>query len=79
MAISKEERYAMIRRAALKLQQRQQSQRRVSQLQRKKYEKAIEVLDDQSDMHWDDTDKYLNAHYGEIFEGEANDGNRYDS
>jgi hypothetical protein len=79
MTLSKEERYAMIRRAAIKVQQRQQSQRRTSQLQRKKFEKAMDVLDDQSNMHWEDTDRYLDAHYGEVFEGDANDGNRYDS
>lgn len=75
MTLSKEERYAMIRRAAIKLQQRQQSQRRTSQMQRKKFEKAMDVLDDQSNMHWEDTDRYLDAHYGEVFEGEADDGN----
>lgn len=79
MTLSKEERYAMIRRAAIKVQQRQQSQRRTSQMQRKKFEKAMDVLDDQSNMHWEDTDRYLDAHYGEVFEGDANDGNRYDS
>ena len=75
MTLSKEERYAMIRRAAIKVQQRQQSQRRTSQMQRKKFEKAMDVLDDQSNMHWEDTDRYLDAHYGEVFEGEADDGN----
>ena len=75
MTLSKEERYAMIRRAAIKLQQRQQSQRRTSQMQRKKFEKAMDVLDDQSNMHWEDTDRYLDAHYGEVFEGDADDGN----
>ena len=79
MTLSKEERYAMIRRAAIKVQQRQQSQRRTSRMQRKKFEKAMDVLDDQSNMHWEDTDRYLDAHYGEVFEGDANDGNRYDS
>ena len=48
-------------------------------MQRKKFEKAMDVLDDQSNMHWEDTDRYLDAHYGEVFEGDANDGNRYDS
>lgn len=75
MTLSKEERYAMIRRAAIKVQQRQQSQRRTSQMQRKKFEKAMDVLDDQSNMHWEDTDRYLDAHYGEVFEGDADDGN----
>ena len=79
MTLSKEERYAMIRRGAIKVQQRQQSQRRTSRMQRKKFEKAMDVLDDQSNMHWEDTDRYLDAHYGEVFEGDANDGNRYDS
>lgn len=60
----KAERYAMIRRAALKVQQRQQSQRRTQMLKRKT-DKAIEILDDQSNMHWSDTDRYLDAHYGD--------------
>ena len=68
-------RYAMIRRAALKIQQqnRQQSQRRTRHLQEKKLNKAIEVLDDQSNMHWSDTDRYINAHYGDRFNGVNDD------
>lgn len=68
-------RYAMIRRAALKIQQqnRQQSQRRTQHLQEKKLNKAIEVLDDQSNMHWSDTDRYINAHYGDRFNGDGDD------
>lgn len=66
-------RYAMIRRAALKIQQRnrQQSQRRTQHLQEKKLNKAIEVLDDQSNMHWSDTDRYINAHYGDRLVGDS--------
>ena len=70
----KAERYAMIRRAALKIQQRnQQSQRRV-QMMKRKTDKAIEVLDDQSNMHWSDTDRYLDAHYGDRITEEENYG-----
>tara|TARA_B100000497_G_scaffold125684_1_gene162679 strand:+ start:231 stop:452 length:222 start_codon:yes stop_codon:yes gene_type:complete len=67
----KAKRYAMIRRAAMKVQQRQQSQRR-QMMMKKKADKAIEVLDDQTEMHWPDTDRYLDAHYGENFKGENN-------
>ena len=69
----KAKRYAMIRRAALKIQERnrQQSQRRTQHLQEKKLNKAIEVLDDQSNMHWSDTDRYINAHYGDRLVGDS--------
>lgn len=67
----KAKRYAMIRRAAQKVQQRQQSQRR-QMMMKKKVDKAIEVLDDQTVMHWSDTDRYLDAHYGDRFKGENN-------
>lgn len=61
----------MIRRAAQKVQQRHLSHRR-QQMMKKKADKAIEVLDDQTKMHWSDTDRYLDAHYGEHFKGEKN-------
>ena len=62
----------MIRRAAQKVQQRHLSHRRQQMMKKKKADKAIEVLDDQTKMHWSDTDRYLDAHYGEHFKGEKN-------
>jgi len=72
-ALKKAERYAMIRRAALKIQQRQLNQRRAHTLIQK-YEKALDKLDDQSSMHWSDTDRYLDSHYGDRVKGEKYDG-----
>lgn len=71
----KAKRYAMIRRAALKVQQqhRQLGQRRTQKLSEEKARRAIEVLDDQTNMHWSDTDKYLNAHYGDRLIGDSYD------
>lgn len=63
----------MIRRAVLKIQQRQQNQRRAHTLIQK-YEKELDKLDDQSRMHWSDTDRYLDSHYGDRVKGENYDG-----
>lgn len=59
--MNKVERYALIRKVAVKVQGR--NERKQKKLQ---YEKTIQRLDDMSSLGWSDNEKYLNAHYGEV-------------
>lgn len=56
--MKKEERYALIRKFALKAEKNQ----RVD----KKYDTALKYMDDRSNLGWGDTDKYIDAHYGDV-------------
>jgi hypothetical protein len=66
MSISKEERYAMIRAAALKIQKRG----KISAAN-KRLADEVERLDRQdykSDVRWGDEAKFVNTHYSEVYE-----------
>jgi hypothetical protein len=66
MSISKEERYAMIRAAALKIQKRG----KISAAN-KRLADEVERLDRQdykSDVRWGDETKFVNTHYSEVYE-----------
>ncbi len=58
--MKKEQRYALIRQCAIKVQN--------EQTVIKKYENAIKYMDDKSNLGWGDTEDYLIAHYGDIVE-----------
>ena len=71
MSISKEERYAMIRRAAMKIQKRG----KVS-VANKRLAVEVERLDRQdykSDVRWGDESKFVNTHYSEVYEANQNE------
>lgn len=59
--MNKVERYALIRKVAMKVQGR--NERKQKDLQ---YAKAIQRMDDRSSLGWGDSKDYLNAHYGEV-------------
>lgn len=64
MAISKEERYAMIRKAALKIQKRGKIARANDALA-----KEVEILDRQdykSNISWSDTDRFIEGHFSDL-------------
>lgn len=71
MSISKEERYAMIRAAALKIQKRgkiSESSRRLAV--------EVERLDRQdykSDVRWGDEDRYIDTHFSDVYEANQNE------
>lgn len=71
MSISKEERYAMIRAAALKIQKRgkiSESSRRLAV--------EVERLDKQdykSDVRWGDEDRYIDTHFSDVYEANQNE------
>lgn len=71
MSVSKEERYAMIRAAALKIQKRgkiSESSRRLAV--------EVERLDRQdykSDVRWGDEDRYIDTHFSDVYEANQNE------
>lgn len=71
MTVSKEERYAMIRRASMKIQKRG----KVSEAN-KRLAVEVERLDRQdykSDVRWGDESKFVNTHYSEVYEANQNE------
>ena len=66
MQVSKEERYAMIRRAALKIQKRDKVSRANDQLAREVI--ALDEQDCKSKISWADTDRYVSTHYADVYE-----------
>lgn len=63
MAINKVQRYAMIKRAAEKIQKQKLLDHEVD-----KQVAQIEKLDDMSRIHWSDASDYAKAHYGDVLE-----------
>lgn len=63
--ISKEERYAMIRRAAKKVQKRQKLQRSSDKLTKEAI--RIDRQDHKERISWSDADVYANAHYSDVY------------
>ena len=71
MSISKEERYAMIRAAALKIQKRG----KISAAN-KRLADEVERLDKQdykSGVRWSDEGKYVNTHFSDVYEANQNE------
>ena len=71
MSISKEERYAMIRAAALKIQKRG----KISAAN-KRLADEVERLDRQdykSDVRWGDENKFVNTHFSDVYEANQNE------
>lgn len=66
MQVSKEERYAMIRRAALKIQKREKISRSNNQLAREVI--GLDEQDYKSNISWTDTDRYVATHYSDVYE-----------
>jgi hypothetical protein len=65
MSVSKEERYAMIRRAALKIQKRNKIN-----LSAAKLTKEVVRLDEQdykADVRWRDDDRFVKDGYSEVY------------
>ena len=71
MTVSKEERYAMIRRAAMKIQKRGKisvaNQRLAVEVER------LDRQDYKSDVRWGDESKFVNTHYSEVYEANQNE------
>ena len=71
MSISKEERYAMIRKAALKIQKRGKisaaSKRLAVEVER------LDKQDYKSDVRWGDEEKFVTTHFSEVYEANQNE------
>lgn len=65
MAVDKAMRYAMIRRAALKV--RKSSKVRRSNLLLAKEVAVLDGQDYKSNISWHDTDKYVGAHFNDVY------------
>jgi hypothetical protein len=63
MKISKAQRYAMIRRAAEKIQSAKAHEKRVDKLVA-----SVEKYDDMSPIHWSDASDYAKAHFSDVLE-----------
>ena len=71
MTVSKEERYAMIRRAAMKIQKRG----KISDAN-KRLAVEVERLDRQdykSDVRWKDEDRFVDTHFSEVYQANQNE------
>ena len=71
MSISKEERYAMIRKAALKSQKRGKisaaSKRLAVEVER------LDKQDYKSDVRWGDEEKFVTTHFSDVYEANQNE------
>ncbi len=63
MKISKAQRYAMIKRAAEKIQAKEAYEKRVDKLVA-----SVEKFDDMSEIHWSDASDYAKAHFSDVLE-----------
>lgn len=63
MKISKAQRYAMIKRAAEKIQAKEAHEKRVDKLVA-----SVEKFDDMSEIHWSDASDYAKACFGDVLE-----------
>jgi len=71
MHVSKEERYAMIRKAALKIQKRN----KISEAS-KRLTVEVERLDRQdykSDVRWGDENRYVDTHFSDVYQANQNE------
>jgi hypothetical protein len=65
MSVSKEERYAMIRRAALKIQKRNKI--RVSSAKLTKEVVRLDEQDYKADVRWQDGDRFVKDGYSDVY------------
>ena len=65
MAVSKEERYAMIRRAAMKIQKRNKI--RVSSTKLTKEVVRLDEQDYKADVRWQDDDRFVKDGYSDVY------------
>ena len=66
MSVSKEERYAMIRRAALKIQKRNKISASASRLTKEVV--GLDKQDYKSEISWSDNDNFAKYHYADVYE-----------
>lgn len=66
MSVSKEERYAMIRRAALKIQKHSKISKANERLANEVV--SLDRQDYKSDVRWGDESKFVNAHFSDVYE-----------
>ena len=66
MSVSKEERYAMIRRAALKIQKRNKISASASRLTKELV--GLDKQDYKSEISWSDNDKFAKYHFSDVYE-----------
>ena len=71
MSISKVERYAMIRRAALKIQKHS----KISKSNKKLADEVVSLdrQDYKSDVRWGDEDRFVNTHFSDVYEANQNE------
>ena len=65
MSVSKEERYAMIRRAAMKIQKRNKI--RVSSTKLTKEVVRLDEQDYKADVRWQDDDRFVKDGYSDVY------------
>tara|TARA_B100000497_G_scaffold108302_1_gene126387 strand:- start:879 stop:1103 length:225 start_codon:yes stop_codon:yes gene_type:complete len=70
MSVSKEVRYAMIRRAALKIQKHS----KVSKSNKRLADEVVSLdrQDYKSDVRWGDEERFVNAHFSDVYEANQN-------
>jgi hypothetical protein len=71
MSISKVERYAMIRRAALKIQKHS----KISKSNKKLADEVVSLdrQDYKSDVRWGDEDRFVNTHFSDVYKANQNE------
>jgi len=71
MSISKVERYAMIRRAALKIQKHS----KISKSNKKLADEVVSfnLQDYNSDVRWGDEDRFVNTHFSDVYKANQNE------
>jgi hypothetical protein len=71
MPISKEVRYAMIRRAALKIQKRSKVSKANKTLANEVV--SLDRQDYKSDVRWSDEERFVNAHFSDVYQATKNE------
>lgn len=71
MPVSKEERYAMIRAAALKIQKRNKISK--ASLRLANEVESLDRQDYKSDVRWGDEKKFVNAHFSDVYQANQNE------
>ena len=71
MPVSKEERYAMIRAAALKIQKRNKISK--ASLRLANEVESLDRQDYKSDVRWGDEEKFVTTHFSEVYEANQNE------
>lgn len=71
MPVSKEERYAMIRAAALKIQKRNKISK--ASLRLANEVESLDRQDYKSDVRWGDEKKFVNTHFSDVYQANQNE------